>query len=186
MLAAPWGFFDSVIYEQIWSVSYPGGEAYKVTADLSNYNTALNLSNNLSSLLSIEYRQTMNIWAAPANDLTQSKQITFGSFGKNDGFTGLAWLFDGKILFTSTTFGNQVISVMHADGGDVKQLTSPGYVDAGPTISDDGRYIFFHSHRSGLFEIWRMDVDGKNMVQLTKGGDNYQPYASPDGKWVYY
>lgn len=186
MLAESFGYWDSIFHEQIWHVSYPGGETSKITSDLSNYNAALGLSNDSSALLTTDYRQMMNIWVAPADDLTNAKQVTFGSFGRNDGFTGLAWTPDEKIVYTSTLSNSQVVSEMNADGGEVKQLTSPGYVDSQLSVSDDGSYIFFHSTRSGLFEIWRMDADGKNAVQLTKSGHNYQSYASPDGKWVYY
>lgn len=186
MLAQPFGYWDSVYHEQIWFVSYPGGETVKVTSDLSNYNAALGVSADLSILLSIEYRLMMNIWTTPADDFSQAKQITFGSFGRNDGYTGLAFRHDGKILYTSTTAGSQVVSVMDADGSNAKQITPGGSVNTQLSVSGDGRYVFFHSNRSGLYEIWRMGVDGENPTRMTTSGHNFQSYASPDGKWVYF
>ncbi len=186
ILAQPFGFWDSVFYEQIWHVSYPAGTVSKVTTDLSNYSTALGMTGKASALLSIEYRQMMNIWVASADDPSHARQVTFSSFGRNDGFTGLAWRPDGKIIYSSTVSNSQVVSLMNADGGDVKGLTPPGFVDSQLSVSGDGRYIFFHSNRSGIFEIWRMDMDGRNLLQMTTGGHNYQSYSSHDGKWVYY
>ena len=34
--------------------------------------------------------------------------------------------------------------------------------------------------------LWRADVDGSNLKQLTKGTFDSNPVCSPDGKWVYY
>jgi TolB protein len=73
----------------------------------------------------------------------------------------------------------------NADGSDGKQLTADAFVDHQPSVSADGRYIFFQSNRSGARNIWRIDADGSNPKQLTNGNyvDAY-PVSSPDGRWV--
>src|SRR4030095_3647707 len=38
----------------------------------------------------------------------------------------------------------------------------------------------------GAFEIWRMNPDGSNQIQLTKGRPKFNPSLSGDGKWVLY
>ncbi len=56
-----------------------------------------------------------------------------------------------------------------------------------PSVSPDNRFIAFHSNRSGIFQIWRMDRDGSNPVQLTSGNsESHWPQFSPDGKYVLY
>ena len=72
----------SVSHSQIWHVGFPGGEVHKLTADLSSYRAVLNLSDD--SLLTTELRQMNNIWIAPADNLGDAKQVTFGSFGIRD------------------------------------------------------------------------------------------------------
>jgi TolB protein len=79
--------------------------------------------------------------------------------------------------------------MMDADGKNQKQLTSDAGLNTFPSASPDGRYIVFCSSRastSGAFNVWRMDVDGANPKQLTKGQSDLWPVASPDGKWVVY
>ena len=75
---------------------------------------------------------------------------------------------------------------MNLAGTEQKQLTAPGSVDSVLNVSNDGRYIVFHSNRNGGFDIWRMNIDGGNPVQLTFGRQNYQPFVSTDNVYVYY
>src|SRR5262249_10472607 len=52
--------------------------------------------------------------------------------------------------------------------------------------SPDGRYVGFVSDRAGALNLWRMNVDGSNAIQLTSSSGVEAPYLSPDGKWVFY
>ena len=53
-----------------------------------------------------------------------------------------------------------------------------------PFASPDGRYFVFSTNKEGAWGIWRMNVDGSNLVRLTQGPlDNY-PSVTEDGKWV--
>src|ERR1700694_4445039 len=55
-----------------------------------------------------------------------------------------------------------------------------------PSVSMDGRYIFFASNRTRKWQVWRMNIDGADQRQLTAGGINFEPLCSPDGHWVFY
>ncbi len=163
------------------------GKTDEITNDLSSYDLALDLSADSNSILTIEQRQMNNIWIAPADNLSAAKQITFGSFGKYDGLWGLDFTPDGKIIYTNSDTQSQFISEMNADGSNPKPLTAPGMIDSVLNISNDGRYIVFHSNRNnGGFDIWRTDINGNNPKQLTFGKTNYQPFVSADNSWVYY
>src|SRR5207302_4211914 len=39
---------------------------------------------------------------------------------------------------------------------------------------------------SGTQQLWRIDIDGSNLKQLTTGIGAFTPNCSPDGKWVAY
>ncbi len=169
---------------QLWFIGLPGGEVRKITSDLSIYHDALGLAKN--KLLTIEHRQLNNIWVAPADNNGAAKQITNGSFGKYDGYWGLDWLPDGRIVFDSSDQVSQAISIMDADGRNRRQLTAPGNVDSALDASPDGRYIIFHSTRGGGSDIWRIDADGSNAKQLTFSQQCYQPFVSADSRYVYY
>ena len=55
-----------------------------------------------------------------------------------------------------------------------------------PSWSPDGAKLAFASDRSGFWQIYVMDADGSNVVQLTSGGNHTQPAWSPDGKQIVY
>jgi Tol biopolymer transport system component len=70
-------------------------------------------------------------------------------------------------------------------GGERRQLTAGPAGDFSPRQSPDGRYVFFTSNRSGSHQVWRMDIDGSNPVQITRTGG--RPCGvTPDGKWLFY
>jgi len=186
--ATPVGSYSSVTNFQIILISLADRSIREITNDLSTYNSFIGISDDSKYVLSVEHRQLNNLWIAPADDPTQARQITFGSFGKYDGLWGLDFTPDGRLIYTNSDMDTQVISVMNADGSDRKALTAPGYVDSSLTVSGDGRYVVFHSNRGGgdKMDIWRMDVDGGNMTRLTFDGHSYQPSVSPDSLYVYY
>jgi Tol biopolymer transport system component len=75
---------------------------------------------------------------------------------------------------------------MSAVGGKPKQLIPNGGLNDYPSITADGRYLVFESTRSGHGAVWRSDLNGQNMTQLTRDQIAGQPAVSPDGKWVVY
>lgn len=111
---------------------------------------------------------------------------------------------DGRIVFTSTRDGDLELYVMDRDGQNVRRLThTPGY-DGGAFFSADCSKIVWRASRpSGealadyqrllgknlvrpsALEIYVMDADGKNVVQLTQNGAaNFGPYMHPSNQFV--
>src|SRR5690349_22894689 len=63
------------------------------------------------------------------------------------------------------------------------QLTHAQNFDPAP--SPDGKKLVFISMLSGKEQLFTMDVDGKNIVQLTRDdADHEDPAWSPDGKKI--
>jgi Tol biopolymer transport system component len=74
-----------------------------------------------------------------------------------------------------------------SDGsGKEINLTNSAGLDDGPEVSPDGKKIYFNSTRSGQMQIWRMDLDGKNVERVTNDQkwNDWFPHFSPDGKWI--
>jgi serine/threonine protein kinase len=166
---------------QLWHISYPGGEVRKITNDLNNY-TRLSLTADSSALVTVQTEGEMNLWVAPQADAGRAKQI---SSGRSDGQAGLSWMPDGKIVYTSRGSGFGDIWSIEQDGKNQKQLTANAHANFYPWATPDGRYIVFTSTRArSTRSIWRMDPDGGNLKQLTEGPGDLSPQSSPDGRWV--
>ena len=170
---------------QIWQLSFPSGEARRVTNDLNTY-LGVSLTADASALVTVQTDRVPNVWVAPQGDAARARQVTTGA-GKFDGYYGLSWTPDGRIVYASIASGSWDIWVMDADGSNPKQLTVGARSNYGPSVSADGRYIVFISNRAGgAFNVWRMDADGSNPKQLTFGrGENFA-HVTPDGRWVVY
>ncbi|MGI8565083.1 MAG: DPP IV N-terminal domain-containing protein, partial [Pyrinomonadaceae bacterium] len=167
---------------QLWQLSYPGGEARRITNDLNRYRD-VSLTADASALVTVQTNRISNIWVAPKGDEGRARQITSGTL---DGSSGLTWTPDSRIVYASDASGKQDIWIMNADGSNQRQLTHDGVSKAWPAVSTDGRSIIFTSTRSGRTNIWRMDADGGNPKQLTDGNINVYGHPSPDGRWVVY
>ena len=76
---------------------------------------------------------------------------------------------------------------MGADGSNPQRLTSNDRSSdfLYPAVSHPGGFIVFTQvDRSGEQNIWRIDLDGSNLKQLTEGKEDLCPAVSPDGRWV--
>jgi len=173
-------------YRQVWLVALASGEVRRITNDLNSYDVGLSATADSNSVLAVEHQQINNIWVAPTDDLSKAKQLTFGALNRSDGGAGLDWTPNGKIIYISGIAQTRTIWIMDGDGANAKQLTPSGAYDEIPSVSGDGRFIVFDSNRDGGSEIWRANIDGTDLRQLTHCGRNSQPSVTPDGKWVVY
>lgn len=92
----------------------------------------------------------------------------------------------GKIVYTCTINGYNQVCVMNADGSAQRQLTPDDQPNSYyASLSRDGSQTLFASNRSGQFEIYKMNVDGGNLLRLTYGiGETSAPDLSPDGQKI--
>jgi Tol biopolymer transport system component len=179
------GLGKNSLHSQLWFISFPGGEARPLITDLNDYGYVTSLADD-NSLLALQGISESNIWVAPAGNLKGAKQITFDSPGRNDGWNGLAWTNDGRIVYAADDGDGRTLWIINGGGGKPKELIPNGGLNSYPSITADGRYLVFQSNRSGHFAIWRSDLDGGNMTQLTGEQSAAQPSVSPDGRWVLY
>jgi TolB protein len=112
---------------------------------------------------------------------------------------------DGRIVFTSLRGGDLDIYTMEENGRDVRQLTHELGYDGGPFWSYDGKKIVYRAYhpqtdaekrdyqallndnliRPTTLDLWVMDEDGKNKMQVTRNGKaNFAPFFFPDGKRI--
>ncbi len=91
---------------------------------------------------------------------------------------------DGShIVYASNESGSMNIYVMRSDGSEVQQLTHTTHCyNGGPFFSPDGTKIIFRADRQApdFLQIYMMDADGSNLVQLTDNGAvNWAPFWHP-------
>ena len=174
----PGGFAD-----QVWYVSYPEGDARRITNDLNRY-SGLSLTGDSSALVTVQIETTSSILVVPSGDPASAREIT-GRLHTPGAF--LDWIGNGNIVFNAPDSKQQQrLWIAAADGTSQRQLTTEGLRDEPLGACGDGSGIVFNSYRTGSPQIWRSDLDGGNARQLTHGEGEFGPSCSPDGKWLTY
>lgn len=116
--------------------------------------------------------------------LTNTYLKTWDSGFPNYGNSNPQWTPDGKkIVYESfVNDGLPEVYVMNGNGTNQKRLTDTDRRNENPVISYDGTFILFTSNRdlNYSFDIFVMDVDGKNQVPLSKDSrDDSCPVVVP-------
>ena len=183
----PPGGLATAMNTQIWHLAYPGGETRMITHDMNRY-ADVSLTSDSRTLVAVQVELQSNVWVVGFNQTTtNARQITSG---KADGYCGVSWTPDGKIVYVSRKIKYGDLWMMDLDGGNQKQLLDNEPVERFPSVTSDGRYIVFDSGARSFDPgvvgnaIWRMDIDGGNTRRLADNGNT--PHCSPDGKWVTY
>ena len=179
---------------QIWQISYPGGEARRITNDLDSYTAdSLTVTADASTLVAVQSETTSNIWIAPAGDTNSARAIESPKYAQH-GYDGLTWAPDGRVVYVTRFNGKDSIWAMNSDGSNPKPLTDGTAEDSLPEVTPDGRYIAFVSLRPGssqewrMDQVWRIDIDGSNPKQLSTERKNSVGTVclSPDSHWAIY
>lgn len=149
-------------------------------------------------LIAYSCREPKNVWYAVCvirQDGTDRKRLTTRLPA-----TGSEWSPDGRrIAFTRpqevgefSTFTDDDVFVMDADGDGVRQLTeeNPGFHSGQPTWSPDGGEIAFVRGpmlAAGIGtpgSLFVMATDGSDVRRLTRGALDSGPAWSPDGREI--
>jgi Tol biopolymer transport system component len=167
----------------LWHLAYPGGAARRITPDLDSYSVG-GLTADGRTLVTVRGDLVSRLWIAPNGEAKRARPFTSGA-SKYEGLGGVAWTPDGKVVYDSET-GTDSLWILDSDGHRPRQLTPSSNYDFQPVVAPDGRTIVFVSDRSGKLNLWRIDADGGDLKQLTRGDSDRHPQISPDGKWVVY
>lgn len=92
-----------------------------------------------------------------------------------------------KILFSSTAAGKYAqIYICDLDGSGLRRLGHSGAIDVEPTVNPKtGAEVIFVSGRSGLPQVYRMNMDGADVTRLSSGeGEAVNPSWHPDGQHI--
>jgi Tol biopolymer transport system component len=164
---------------QLQSIDYPKGDSHRFTNDLSDYTAPLDVTRDGKTMTAIQRTRISNLWAAPAANSSQARQLTSGERA----YTQIAPGPSGKILATST---NGDVWLMNDDGSQPTDLVPDAHNTNSISACAD-RYIVYDVYRDGKLEIWRAEADGSNSKKMIDADlEAGQSTCSPDGKWIFY
>jgi len=158
------------------------GDLEQVTVPASNCSW-LALSHDGKKLIYSSLEQRANIYKMgfdPAYErfVKPEIQVTTGSKTYN-------WLDispDGKKIATTSSGVQEDVYVMNSDGTNIRRLTNDKPKDRGVRWSHDGTAVYSYSDRSGKYELWKINLDGSGLEQMTRNLENVNnPHFFPDG-----
>ena len=150
---------------QLWSLTYPNGEARRISNDLGDYWSA-SVSNDGTKIASVQSNRTSNLWVADSKTPEKGKQV---SSGRSDGLDGLAWIGDERIVYTANPSQNIGLFIMDADGGNARQLSFDKGPHADPAVCEGGHTVVYGMDFEGAWHIWKLDVLSGASTKLTSG-----------------
>jgi TolB protein len=65
--------------------------------------------------------------------------------------------------------------VLEVTTGAIRQITHGEGSNESPSFAANGRHLAFMSNRGGRFQIYTIARDGRDVRQVTRGGENKQP-----------
>jgi eukaryotic-like serine/threonine-protein kinase len=159
---------------QIWFLPWPSGSMQRVTNDVFRYRS-LSISADGRNLATVASDQTTRVWVMPLDGSRPPERITDGTL---DGWRGVSYMPDGRLLFSSENH----LARASADG-----------------TGREDRRNFFDSDTSGFLafsgvvyfltwggEIGVADFDRPDR-RIVVTGAHLSPFAvSPDGTWLAY
>ncbi len=175
--------YFSSFRREIFVVPATGGEPRQITSDnVRIYGLAWNADSRSLFFTSFRGGNQLDLWRIAANDQAEPQMISTGSSNLQD----LAISPNGRtIAFVAETTDENIweIEPNHVP----RSLIRSTRADHSQQFSPDGANIVFVSDRTGNYEIWLADADGKNQRQLTaENGSAGSPRFSPDGKFIAY
>jgi Tol biopolymer transport system component/DNA-binding winged helix-turn-helix (wHTH) protein len=167
---------------QLWYLSSTSGEAFRITNDLNNY-SGVSLTAESDGLVTLQSEKTSSIWLCTDEGARcDARQITFNKY---DGLGGVIWTHDhSRIIYTSNANSKEGLWMVNADGTNQRLLSNRLSNYEEPSVSPDGRYVFFISQANGERNVWRLEIEGGDLKQLTRNGQESYAQVSPDGGWI--
>jgi eukaryotic-like serine/threonine-protein kinase len=173
---------------QIWQVSYPEAEARRITNDL-NFYIGTTITADGSALATVQVSLVANLAITnfgSISSFSSPHQVTSG-VGRADGLGGITWAPGDNIIYGYYSGGAIRLASVAPDGSKLHDLALNTVEPLWPAACGDGlRFVFSARNQSQGISVWRADVDGGNLKQVTTGNLDILPACSPDGKFVVY
>ena len=121
-----------------------------------------------------------NLWVVNADGSNLRQLTTVGDTGTP------RWSPDGKMIAFDTHFHKYTaVAVVDADGGTPRLVVSNNSNNNVPSWSQDGKFLYFASDRTGDYQVWKADVATGQALQVTRSG-GFAAFEAADRRTVYY
>jgi len=119
------------------------------------------------------------------SDGSNSKQITL--FANLEQLYSPRWSPDGKKIAISYSIKDgRDIAVVNSDGSEMNFILKSELDERGQVFSKDGKYIYYSSDRTGIFNIYRYELESGKIEQMTNVlGGAFMPVVNKDGDLVF-
>jgi len=170
---------------QIWFQPYPTGEPFKISNDLSKYDS-VSVTADGKSFVTTQQRQTATIYVADSPPQLNDKidwKLTPISTEQATGYD-LTWTSTKKLVQMD---GASHLYATSADGSGRVRLLENDSVDFGATACGEGNILVVgRVLEDNEPNVWRLDMATGALKQLTFGKDVERASCTPDGKWLVY
>jgi DNA-binding winged helix-turn-helix (wHTH) protein/Tol biopolymer transport system component len=165
---------------QIGYVSFPRGEFHEVTNDLNGY-LGIHISKNGKFIVTLQAQSSVSILLQASDATKAGARVPLPA---QEEIVGFDWASDSEMLVA----GLHAVRRLNLDGSGETTLTSDPNAQVIDVVNC-GRHVLVSwefKNNTNRFNIWRMDPDGLNLMQLTHGQADLSGECSPDGNFVYY
>jgi TolB protein len=114
---------------------------------------------------------TPQIFIMGADGLGQ-RQLTHDAYADRPTWSPAPY---NEIAYAARTGPGNDIRILELATGQVRQLTFGEGTNESPSFAANGRHLAFTSSRAGKSQIFTIARDGKDLRQVTRAGNNYQP-----------
>lgn len=92
-----------------------------------------------------------------------------------------------RIVFSYFDGTHRQIGLIDTAGTTYYTLFKSGFDDRDPSWSPDGKWVVFTSDRTGIFNLYKKNVESGHVVRITNvAGGAFYPEFSPDGRRIAY
>jgi hypothetical protein len=168
------------LQRQLGIVAYPHGTYRAITADTNTY-IRPSLAANSQSFVATQVQSRAEFSIAPAASPEEAHPLVLSS-------KQMVWRWDwtegGKLALPQ---GGE-IRIVDPAGGEALVFSGQNVVPDQVASCGEKYLVVRIIGRAGkaAANLWRIDANGGNQVQLTFGKSEADPHCSPDGEFVYY
>lgn len=164
---------------------HPGQKVRRLVTTAGGENTAIQISHDGTKLVFQSDRAgESEIWVSDRDGQDPVRMTAIGEAGSP------RWSPDDKeIVFESGAREgagtNGGVFLIKSSGGEPRSLIQDSFSNRAPRWSNDGKWIYFGSNRSGKWQVWKVPAWGGTPVQVTRSG-GFAAEESLDGKFLFY